>query len=146
MSEHFQIEGLKELEQKLIDLGRKDAQKVMKRALRKAAGPVAAAAKSLAPVRTGALQRSIKIRAGKSGKGRVSIIVGTAKKWFTGAFFYAAFQEFTHYIGSRKLGNKRHVYQGLHFMERAFDSTKGQALAIAEQELKNGIEAAAEQK
>lgn len=145
MSQYFKIEGLEELEKKLVELG-KQSKKLMRKALRKAAKPTLSEAKALVPVKTGAVQRSLKIRSGKSGKGRVSIIIGTAKKWFTGTFFYGAFQEFTHYIGSRKLGNKRHVYQGKHFLERAWDSTKGEALSIAETELKRLVEDAAEQK
>lgn len=55
------VEGLKELENALLQLPRATSKNVMKRALMNAGQPVADMAESLAPVKTGALQRAISV-------------------------------------------------------------------------------------
>lgn len=55
------VEGLKELETALKELPRATAKNVMKRVLIQAGQPVADQAESLAPVKTGKLQRAIDI-------------------------------------------------------------------------------------
>lgn len=57
----FRVEGLKELEAALKELPRATAKNVMKRALIKAAGPVAATGSALAPVKTGQLSASVAV-------------------------------------------------------------------------------------
>src|SRR5262245_34165590 len=58
MATTFKIEGLKELKDALLELPKATGTNVQKRALMKAADPLQSLAQSLAPVLTGALQRS----------------------------------------------------------------------------------------
>lgn len=120
---HGEVLGAKELDKALGDLDVKVATKVLDKALRKAAKPLLDAARDMAPERTGALKRSIKVRKGKSRNGLRSVVIGVGDKWFLGDEFYAAFQEFGHKQGSRKLANREQV-PGEHFIEHAYDEQK----------------------
>ena len=135
-----QVEGLKELDAKLKDFDGKLAKTIVKRALRAGAKVTLTSARALAPQKTGRLRSAIKVMAGKSRKGYVSITVGIGKKWFEGDEFYAAFQEFGWKSGRRGLGDKRKANPGEHYVEGAFDETKHAAVARITEVLREQIE------
>lgn len=58
----FEVEGFKELDRALKELGGREAKKIARKAVRVAAKPVQAAARANAPVEDGRLRRSISIR------------------------------------------------------------------------------------
>jgi HK97 gp10 family phage protein len=144
------LTGAKEIAIAMGKLETKLARKVASKALRAGAKVVQAEAKRIAPVKSGALRNSIKVRAGKNKKTYRSIIVGSGEKWFTGDEFYAAFVEFGHRIGkassgirrARKRGvdtaasDQRKEVEGVHYMERAYEATKQQALNAVMDSLK----------
>ena len=96
------IKGLEKLENKI-------GKKLVRKALRTAAKPTLALAKSTAPEQSGRLKRSVKIRSGGTRKGVTWMRVGVGKKWFVGPMFYAAFVAFGH--PSRE-ASARHRSQG----------------------------------
>jgi HK97 gp10 family phage protein len=132
---HAEVKGLRELDKRLGELESKLATKILDKALRKAAKPILDAAKAGAPVESGTLIKSIKIRKGKAKRGLRSVIVGVGDKWFLGDEFYAAFVEFGHLQGSRKLGNTRKKIPGEHFIEYAYDEQKAAATQLLIQTL-----------
>src|SRR4051794_30652775 len=97
----MKIEGGKEIDEALGALEKKVARKYLRKALREGAKPILDQAKADAPELTGLLKKSIKISAGKMKNGVMKAIVGLNKKWFTGRTYYAAWQEFGHFIGKR---------------------------------------------
>lgn len=144
--------------------------KVLRPALRAAAKPIAAEAKSNIDKDnspnwpdTGRLKRSIRVRAAKRRKGVVGVRVVTGKDFFAGETFYGAFREFGHKIGKRTgnvdLGVRkrrrrsaaesaaagardaaRGVVRPYKFIEPAYESHGPVAAAIAEREIVKGIE------
>ena len=112
-----------EAAESLKQLGRTTERKILRKGLRAGAKIIKAAAQADAPSRTGLMARKIKVRAGKSGKGRISVNVGVGAKDFTGKAFYAAFVLFGHRVGSRKLGDSRKIVPANNFLERAFESS-----------------------
>ena len=58
----FKVSGIRELETALAGFKKSTARSILERALKRAAGPILEAAKSLAPVDTGALKNSIKLK------------------------------------------------------------------------------------
>ena len=102
------LDGGQELLKLLERLDEKVQKQVVKIATREGAEVVRDAAKQLCPVRTGSLQRAIKIRAkrkrgsrGRLSRGDIghSVVIGegtfiTRKKLVTGKVFYGGFVEF----------------------------------------------------
>ena len=121
------ITGDKELNRKLKKLG-KDSKKAVKKATKPALKPVMEESRNLAPVKTGALRRSIKVRALKRSRvwvgSRVTTALGKGQNQF-----YGAFQEY---------GTKRGITPKL-FMTRAAERKRQQALGIYKRELANQI-------
>lgn len=117
--------GDEALLRKLSALRTKLPNKVLASAMRKAAKPMLAQAKINVPKKTGALQKSLKIKAKKRSRTRVGVDVGTRK---AGAKFYGAFVEF----GTSR--SPAHAY-----LRPAFDSKKAQAIKIAASEIRRGI-------
>ena len=128
----MRIEGVRKLERKLLKLEPKIGKKVVRQAVRKAAKPILAAAKSNVPVESGELKRNLKIKALKRKKHRFGVMIGTGLKWFTGDQFYAAFVEFG--TGTRPARP---------YLRPAFDTKRQSSEQILKTELKNGIKAAA---
>lgn len=157
------LEGARELQAKLQELDKKVAKKVTRQALREGAKIVAAEAKTLAPVRSGNTRKAIKVRAGRSKKDYISVLVSVGSKWFTGKEFYAAFVEFGHFLGL-KLGGKfrgeagRKLYRrlsiaagrkwvpGEHWLEAAYEESADKAAKVVVQKMVSGIEAVAQEK
>lgn len=154
------VHGLKELNAKLKALPDKLAVKVLKGALMEAAQPILHAARSKAPVDTGLLVSSIKVRSGVSiRRGVVRATVGTSSGDYHGDEFYAAFIEYGHRQGKRtrwvkakgklgklqaaveKAGDSRPFVPAQPFMRPAFDENKEKALRIFVEELRAGLDA-----
>ena len=126
---NIKIEGAKELERKLVSMEPKLARKHVMRTLRMAARPILTRAKALVPVETGALKKSLKIRALKKRKHSHGVMVATSKGWFAGDEFYGAFVEF----GTNRTPSHP-------FVRPAFDAEKKNAERIIAAELRKGIE------
>lgn len=142
----FTLTGDKELDRKFRDLPLKVEKKVLREALRPATKIILEGAKQAAPVGSGQLQKSLRVRAGKrTRKNVVTMQVVTGKEFFQGDTFYGAFEEFGHRIGSRSLGDQRAVYPGTHFIEHAYKSKAEEAKNDAIQRIAIGIEKAAEE-
>ena len=130
----LRLEGGKALERKLKTLPTRVRNKVVRTALRDGAKIVQAETKSLAPVQTGLLKKSLKVRAMKRKKGRIGINVQMGAGDYKGETFYGAFVEYGHKLGKRTngikraqkkgaaVGDSRPMVPGQHFMERAFDN------------------------
>lgn len=134
------LTGDKKLDRLFSSLPKKVQGKVIRPALREAAKIISAKAKTNAPVDTGLLRESLRVRAGKrTRKNVIRVLVQTEAGFYKGKTFYGAFQEFGHRQGSRKLGNARQMIEGKHYIKRAYDSTANRAKAAAQQLIINGI-------
>ena len=139
MANTVTITGVPELDRKLRTISNKLGKKFVRQGARRALKPVAATAKRLAPDNTGALKRSIKVKAlGRSRKrfgSRVTTGVGTLKN--SGGVYYGGFQEWgwTTNSGSHVLG------QG--FMHNAARMKQRSAVAIFTGYVRREIEAEA---
>lgn len=128
------LSGDKQLLAKLDRLSRKDSRSVVRKAARRAAKPILMQSRVNAPVDTGTLRRSIKIKAITRSRKRIGVKVttGTAKSAYQGKQFYGAFQEY----GTKKMAGK-------HFMKRAAESKSKEAVAIFADEAAKEITALA---
>jgi hypothetical protein len=151
----FKIEGLTGVTRALAVLPDRVAKKVIRQSIRKALGPVRSAVKAAAPVGTsGQIKKNVKLRSAKvRRKGSISfnVQIGNAANGgtdYSGKQYYAAFREFGHRIirGGRRShgvtsgGQEVGRVEGSHFMEHAFHSTAGAALATGETLISEGIE------
>jgi HK97 gp10 family phage protein len=132
--------GDREIAQKFKTLPTKVANKVLRQALRPAAKIVLEQAKKEVPVVTGALKKSLKVRAGKRRKGSVKVLVQTAEGFFKGKTYYGGFVHFGHRIGSRRLGDSRKLVPPNPFVSRAFEAKSNEALATTERLIAEGVE------
>lgn len=123
------IEGAKELEKKLKSFEPKLGRQIVKQALRNGAKVILAAAKANVPVRSGALKKSLKVRAMKKRRHSYGVMVATSDDWFKGEQFYGAFLEF----GTSRMAARP-------FVRPAFDSEKDTAEKIIINDLRQGIE------
>lgn len=121
-------------------LGKKLANKIIKRETRPFSKMITAKAQSNAPVKTGRLRKSIKTRVVKNSKKSKLKIIGTStitgEGFFKGDTYYGGFQEFGWHVGSRSLGDDRRFVEGKHYMKKAVDelgpsSLRGAANSIA---------------
>lgn len=137
------LQGGKELERKLLALDRKIARKIVSQALRAGAKVILKQARANAPKRTGLLRRSLKVKAGKSKKGRVSFVVQTAAGHYKGETFYGSFVEFGHKLGKRRrakgVKDERKRIPAQPFLEPAFNSKKEQAARVIADVIRQGI-------
>ena len=141
----IKIEGAKELEKKLRELGAKAEKKVYRQALRAGAKVVQAAAKAKIPVDTGTLRQNIKVRGGKRSRGVISVNCVVGDGWYQGETFYGAFLEFGHFLGKRGLADRTWV-PPVPFMRPAWDEQKDNALRIVTDKIWSGIRAEAVKK
>lgn len=134
----FSITGHQELQRRLSTLKASLARKIVSRAMRQGAKHVLAKSKALAPVKTGALKRSLKVRALKTRrKGVTGVAVQTGTREELGIpakskAYYPAALEF----GSENMPAKS-------YMRAALESQRGIVIRTIENELAIGIEAAA---
>jgi HK97 gp10 family phage protein len=98
------LEGDRVLAAKLRGLTDSQAKKAILGACRESIKVIQAEARTLAPSRTGALRRSIKVRAISRSRKRIGVRVTTSAtdNLYSGKTFYGAFQEFGWKTGSRK--------------------------------------------
>ncbi len=142
----FKVKGLEETLRRMKQLPVKVAKKVIRQSLRDGAKKVLPAVQALAPVKSGTLKKSLKVRArlgrkrGRTKPGRVQIQVGMQAGDYKGESFYGSFQELGWKTGSRKLGDQRKQNPGLHFTEKGFEQTKDSALSAIVEGMKAGIE------
>lgn len=143
---NFKLTGVEELDQKFAALPLKVQKKILRGPLRQAAKMIQATAKIDAPVKSGVLAKSLRVRAGKRSRrtaNRVSVVVITAKGWFKGPAFYAPFVLWGHGIGKRprggksrwrrllRIGDGRKRVKANNFLRRATDETGSAAQAVA---------------
>lgn len=141
----LKIEGAKELREALLELPKRIAKDAVRRALRKAADPIAQEAKSLAPVKTGKLRDRIAVsstlsrrqRRQRRKQGEVEIFIGA------GPSRQAHLIEFG--TGPRYQRNGKYVGQiaPRPFLRPAWEGGKRQALETFSKLLWTEIEAAA---
>jgi len=134
----IRLEGAAELEKKLRSLDAKVANKISKKAVRAGAKVVLTKAKQLVPKKSKLLSKSLKVRAGKRRKGTIRVSVQTKDGFFQGETFYAAFVEFGHKAGSRKLASRTEV-PAHPFLAPAFEQTKGEAVDVIIGVIRHGI-------
>jgi HK97 gp10 family phage protein len=140
MTATMAIRGDRELIRTLEKMAGKDAKKAMRKGCRAGSKVVAKRAKQLAPRRSGAIRRAIRVRAVRSRKIGTQVIVGAG--WFKGKTFYAAFVEFGHKAGKRGRSGRTTV-PGQHYMQRAGEEAGEKALATAVDTMWSEIEAMA---
>lgn len=150
----FPIEGATKLRKKLFALGPRIAKKVLRESIRPAAKLIQADAKSNVAVDTGALRKSIKVRALKRSRSRVGMTVTTnsTDNMFKGKTFYGGFLEYGHRHGKRtneiKRAQKkkapaadlRPLVPARPFMKPAFDSNRDRAGQMIIANIRAGVE------
>jgi len=139
ISVDVKLKGAAETAERLRQLPKKLQKKMLRRGLKNAAKPILKSARTNVPVKSGALKKAIKVRAGKRTKGQLSVVIGPSEKWFVGDYFYAGMVEFGHNIGKRKgshtenkgaigKGNViREWKEGTHYMKNAYEANKDKA-------------------
>lgn len=136
----LEINGLnKAVQGQLTELDKKFQNKVIRKGLRAGGKVWQSAARGEAPVQTGKLKRSIKVRSGKRKRDSISITVGMGAKDYTGEAFYGSFIEYGYHIGKRSLGDSRKAQKANPFMQRAYDQSKDEASEAAIEAMKGEI-------
>ena len=128
------VTGIKELDRQLRELDAKLAKTYVRKAMRKSLVPVKDQAKKNAPVDTGHLKKSIKIRAAKRSRKQFGAVVRAGNQ--TGNIrdeFYGGFMEW----GYRMRNGKRR--QGTRFMKNAAVEKRPAAIAIFRREVQASI-------
>lgn len=139
----FQLTGDKALDAKFKSLAIGLQKKILREALRPAAKEILDEAVRRAPKRSGALAKSLKVKAAKRSrktKDRVSFNVITAQGWFKGETFYAGFQELGWKRGSRKKAGSRPKVPGREFLRGALKAKGPSARDRAIELIRAGIE------
>lgn len=125
------VTNLGEIDAVFSELNKGLQNRVLSYATREAARPVLAKAKSLVPVRTGNLRRSLAIRAMKRTRRRKyirGVLVTTRDGMFKGEQFYGGFVEF---------GTKR--ARAKPFLRPAVDAEAGRARLIFRHAIQEGL-------
>ena len=125
------VSGIMELNKKLRELaGDKIARKVLRSAIRKAAKPMVAAAKAFAPVDSGLLEESIKLKAIRRTRTGFGVRISTSNSDFDsqGETFYGAMQEW----GTVNMAPNP-------YLRPAFDTTKDQSVQIVTADMQAAI-------
>jgi HK97 gp10 family phage protein len=136
----LKLQGGAELAAKLETLPTRVANKVIRQSLRIGTKIILAETVAKAPVNTGLLKKTLKVRAMKRRRNQIGVQVITEGGFYQGKAFYGAFLEFGHKAGPRKLGNKRQQVPAKPFIKPAFDAVKEQAASVILQAMKQGIE------
>lgn len=155
MAKAIVLTGSEELNRKLAALKGAQAKAAIRKASRTALRPIADAVKARAPRRTGALSRSVKVRALPRSRVRIGSRVTTSgtDRQFKGRTFYGGFQEYGWRAGRRvrnvdlgaakgvrrtksqaaeaeRRNNARKQIHGTEFMKLAANDKKQTALSI----------------
>ena len=134
-----QLTGFKELSRKLEVLGRKRGKIVVRKAVNKAATPMVKAARRLAPVGpTGNLKKGI-MKALRSYRAGALIMAYIGNQRGKGGAQHAHLVEFGTTERYHASGKSVGIMPAEPFMRPAFDSTKGQQMAILEREIAAGL-------
>jgi HK97 gp10 family phage protein len=161
MADEINVEGLDELRQALQQLPAKLQGKAMQATLAKAAKPIVAAARQLAPVKTGTLRRAIYSfrdrQSTPTREGRlISVRRGKKAQKSNRDAYYWKFIEFGHgpikSKSGKSLGNVEDGFFGTEvkavpprpFLRPAFEANKLKALDIVRTELQGQINKAAQ--
>jgi HK97 gp10 family phage protein len=112
------VKGIEDLEQKVQG-------QIVRQSTRAGAKVTLKPARANAPVKTGLVKRSVKISTGKRRKGTYTLNVGIPKG---SEGWYGALVERGHKIGKRELGDKRKDVPGQHWIEKAYQETKDEAV------------------
>ncbi len=150
------LEGAKELDRKLNQLGAKVAKKHLVKALRAGGKLILAATRAMAPVDTGRLKRSLVLRAGKSRRSQheKTVTVQPSSKKEPGLISYklgSASVLGAGRGGRAKLSGRRYFYPavveygtakraGKPFMRPAFDSQGRPAVNAIMRSLRDAVE------
>lgn len=122
----IEVEGLEQLQKKLLELGRKGSA-IENNALKKAAEPILNDAKAKAPVLTGKGRAELKISNIKKQGGTKYVLVGIDKGDISD-IFYMKFQEF----GTSKMSARP-------FLSPAYERNKSRTIEILKDEFKKGL-------
>lgn len=125
------VTGIIDLKKKLQALaGDTIAKKVLRSAIRKSAKPMLAAAKAYAPVDSGLLEESIKLKAIRRTRTGFGVRISTSDSDFNsqGSTFYGAMQE----LGTSKMAPNP-------YLRPAFDTTKSESVQIVTTEMQTAI-------
>jgi HK97 gp10 family phage protein len=139
----IRFEGDKALIRKLKSFEPKVRNRALRKGLRAGSKVLKAEAVRLAPKKTGAVKRNIKVRAGKRSRRGITMEVRIGKEGnYKGDQCYGAFAEFgTKDRRKRSTGQRTGRVQGLHFMERAYvykgPTARDAALAEMWREVRN---------
>jgi HK97 gp10 family phage protein len=125
----FSVDGVEDVVRKLQSLTPKLQAQALRKATREGAKVIQREAKALAPVQTGALRDSIKVKAGKRKKGRISTLIQVGQGDFKGDTFYGAMVEY----GTRRMPARP-------FMTPAYESKGNAAKNVAVAEIERALE------
>ncbi len=131
MASGMTMKGGRELLNTLTRLQGPETKKVLRKVLRAGAKPVQLKAKATVPINTGALRKSIRVKAGKrTRKKEMSVWVGTGDQdnMFTGKTFYGGMVEY----GTQNMAAQP-------FMRPAWDTTKTRTQRIIAVGLGRGV-------
>jgi HK97 gp10 family phage protein len=131
------LTGDSALNAKLNELTSKQAKEAIRKAARPALQGTLAAARSLAPKRTGRMAKNIKIRAITRSRSRVGMRVTLSKQGdYSGKAFYGAFINYGRKTGSRRQSSlrrqpkERRQIEGTRFLNKAAEQTRASAVRI----------------
>lgn len=135
------ITGNKSLTRMLNALGSPKARELHRKAVRKAARPILEHAKAESPVKSGAMRKSLTIKALRRSRRGIGVRVTQKEGLFKGDQFYGGFQEFGWLTGRRrkkehrKSNRERRKIPGKWFMRGAGTAKEQEAIDIYESEL-----------
>ena len=139
--------GIPGIDKKLKQLSLLLQKQLIRKAMRESLRPVKAAVYAMereGHLTTGFTSENVQLRSGKRKKNRITAQVIIGEGWYKGATFYAAFEEYGHFVGSRALVY-RNYHEGSHRMERAFNQTAQQAKADCEWMIRLAVDHAVNQ-
>lgn len=113
-------ESIRRIIRQLREIGEKYAKQTCRKAVDASTRVLYTATKPEIPVLSGALQKSLKMRAGPKRRGRITKRLVTGLGFFRGSEYHGGFVHFGHRVGSRKLGDSRTLVPPDPFMERGF--------------------------
>ena len=118
------VDGLQQVRDAFEKLTGEQQTESMKAAFERGANTIAGLARGFAPVKSGLLRESIRVKTTRRlGNVYTRVLIGSG--WYQSDSFYAAFQEFGYHHGSRKLGNAREWIPGKKYMRLAVQMTEG---------------------
>lgn len=136
----LKLNGAEALAAKLRTLPTRVANKVIRQSLRAGTKIILAETIAKAPVASGLLKRTLKVRAMKRSRNRIGVQVVTEGGFYKGKAFYGAFVELGHKAGPRKLGDQPQEVAAKPFIKPAFDAVKERAANVILQSMRQGIE------